>query len=216
MVRSKHGYPPKQGLYSPDFETEACGVGFVAKINGEKSFQVCPRRLQCWSRMKHRGACGFEENCGDGSTHARENNLGFTLPLLVIMQTEFSLLNTDPNKKKVSHSSDRCLLQAHLTRKCSKKQVYLLRKWQQIGLAQKIGGFTSAAYPVIRLFTRNVKNQYNFKVSFLIYNLRITGPILALVMVDFPTNTFPSLGESSSEQVYIVYKLHLITFSSDF
>lgn len=40
MVRPKHGYPPKQGLYSPDFETEACGVGFVAKINGEKSFQV--------------------------------------------------------------------------------------------------------------------------------------------------------------------------------
>lgn len=40
MVRSKHGYPPKQGLYSPDFETEACGVGFVAKINGEKSYQV--------------------------------------------------------------------------------------------------------------------------------------------------------------------------------
>jgi len=39
-VRSKHGYPPKQGLYSPDFETEACGVGFVAKINGEKSYQV--------------------------------------------------------------------------------------------------------------------------------------------------------------------------------
>lgn len=40
MVRPKHGYPPKQGLYSPDFEKEACGVGFVAKINGEKSFQV--------------------------------------------------------------------------------------------------------------------------------------------------------------------------------
>lgn len=40
MVLSKHGYPPKQGLYSPDLEREACGVGFVAKINGEKSHQV--------------------------------------------------------------------------------------------------------------------------------------------------------------------------------
>ena len=40
MVRSKHGYPAKQGLYSPEFEKEACGVGFVAKINGEKSHQV--------------------------------------------------------------------------------------------------------------------------------------------------------------------------------
>ena len=40
MVRSKHGYPPKQGLYSPEFEREACGVGFVAKINGEKSRKV--------------------------------------------------------------------------------------------------------------------------------------------------------------------------------
>lgn len=40
MVRSKHGYPSKQGLYSPDLEKEACGVGFVAKINGERSYQV--------------------------------------------------------------------------------------------------------------------------------------------------------------------------------
>lgn len=39
-MRSKHGYPPKQGLYSPEFEREACGVGFVAKINGEKSRKV--------------------------------------------------------------------------------------------------------------------------------------------------------------------------------
>ena len=41
MVRPKERYPPKQGLYSPEFEKEACGVGFVAKINGEKSNQVC-------------------------------------------------------------------------------------------------------------------------------------------------------------------------------
>ena len=39
-VVPKLGYLPKQGLYSPDFEKKACGVGFVAKVNGEKSFQV--------------------------------------------------------------------------------------------------------------------------------------------------------------------------------
>ena len=40
MVLSKEGYPPKQGLYSPEYEKDACGVGFVVKINGERTSQV--------------------------------------------------------------------------------------------------------------------------------------------------------------------------------
>ena len=40
MVLNSHGYPPKQGLYLPEFETAACGVGFVVKIDGQRSHQV--------------------------------------------------------------------------------------------------------------------------------------------------------------------------------
>ncbi|KAL9969477.1 hypothetical protein ACROYT_G021697 [Oculina patagonica] len=113
MVRPKHGYPPKQGLYSPDFETEACGVGFVAKINGEKSFQVLSEALTVLERMKHRGAVGCEENCGDGAgvmtgiPHAfyeqviQEEKLGFTLPIAGDYATGIFFIDTDPNKAKV-------------------------------------------------------------------------------------------------------------------
>ncbi len=34
---SANGLPPKQGLYDPRFEHDACGVGFVVNIKGEKS-----------------------------------------------------------------------------------------------------------------------------------------------------------------------------------
>jgi glutamate synthase domain-containing protein 1 len=40
MVLSQCGYPPKQGLYSPDLEKDACGLGFIVKINGESSNKV--------------------------------------------------------------------------------------------------------------------------------------------------------------------------------
>ena len=40
MVLNSYNYPPKQGLYLPEFETAACGVGFVVKIDGQRSHQV--------------------------------------------------------------------------------------------------------------------------------------------------------------------------------
>jgi hypothetical protein len=38
------GLPPKQGLYDPQFEKDACGVGFVVNIKGQKSHKMCARR----------------------------------------------------------------------------------------------------------------------------------------------------------------------------
>lgn len=37
------GLPPKQGLYDPQFEKDACGVGFVVNIKGEKSHKSYAR-----------------------------------------------------------------------------------------------------------------------------------------------------------------------------
>lgn len=36
-----YGLPPKQGLYDPSFEKDACGVGFVVSIDGIRSSKVC-------------------------------------------------------------------------------------------------------------------------------------------------------------------------------
>lgn len=58
---------PEQGLYNPDFEHDACGVGFVAHIKGQKSHQQVKDALTMLENMEHRGACGCDPESGDGA-----------------------------------------------------------------------------------------------------------------------------------------------------
>ena len=55
------------GLYDPQFEHDACGIGFVASIKGYKSHQHISDALTILENMEHRGACGCEANTGDGA-----------------------------------------------------------------------------------------------------------------------------------------------------
>jgi len=61
------GPPPKQGLYDPQFEKDACGVGFVVNMKGRKSHSLVEQALQILVNLDHRGACGCEANTGDGA-----------------------------------------------------------------------------------------------------------------------------------------------------
>lgn len=55
------------GLYRPEFERDACGIGFVANIKSNKSHQIVSDALTILENMEHRGACGCENNTGDGA-----------------------------------------------------------------------------------------------------------------------------------------------------
>ena len=61
------GLPPKQGLYDPQFEHDACGVGFVVDIKGRPSNQIIRQALTVLLNLTHRGATGAEPNTGDGA-----------------------------------------------------------------------------------------------------------------------------------------------------
>src|SRR5882724_5147049 len=61
------GPPAAQGLYDPQFEHEACGVGFVVNIKGRKSHAIIQQALEVLLNLDHRGACGYEANTGDGA-----------------------------------------------------------------------------------------------------------------------------------------------------
>jgi len=83
--------PAAQGLYDPANEHDACGVGFVAHIKGEKSHSIVQQGLEVLDNLTHRGATGFDPILGDGAgillqipddffrIHA---DLGFELPKL--------------------------------------------------------------------------------------------------------------------------------------
>jgi glutamate synthase domain-containing protein 2/glutamate synthase domain-containing protein 1/glutamate synthase domain-containing protein 3 len=61
------GFPRKQGLYDPQFEKDSCGVGFVAHIKGQKSYDIVLQGLDLLKHMEHRGACGSDPLTGDGA-----------------------------------------------------------------------------------------------------------------------------------------------------
>ena len=56
-----------QGLYDPSNEHDACGVGFVAHIKGNKSHSIVEQGLLILENLDHRGAVGADELMGDGA-----------------------------------------------------------------------------------------------------------------------------------------------------
>lgn len=79
-----------KGLYDARFEHDSCGIGFVANLKGNKSHDSITNALTILENMEHRGACGWENNTGDGAGILLQipheflfeecSALGFTLP----------------------------------------------------------------------------------------------------------------------------------------
>ncbi len=67
MKQKRIHLPEAQGLYDPEQERDACGVGFIAHIKGVPSHQNVLDADTILRNMDHRGACGCEPNTGDGS-----------------------------------------------------------------------------------------------------------------------------------------------------
>ncbi|HWU03698.1 MAG TPA: glutamate synthase large subunit, partial [Novosphingobium sp.] len=61
------GFPEPQGLYDPRNEHDACGVGFVAHIKGQKSHAIITQALEILKNIDHRGAVGADPLLGDGA-----------------------------------------------------------------------------------------------------------------------------------------------------
>ncbi len=62
-----HGLSEAQGLYQPSKEHDACGLGLVANINGERSHQIVQDSLKVLLNLEHRGAVGADPLAGDGA-----------------------------------------------------------------------------------------------------------------------------------------------------
>jgi glutamate synthase (NADPH/NADH) large chain len=59
--------PAAQGLYDPRFEHDACGVAFVADLQGRASHRIIEQALIALHNLDHRGAAGAEPSSGDGA-----------------------------------------------------------------------------------------------------------------------------------------------------
>jgi glutamate synthase domain-containing protein 2/glutamate synthase domain-containing protein 1/glutamate synthase domain-containing protein 3 len=60
-------FPPAQGLYAPDQERDACGVGFICNLNGQASHSIIHQAMEILVRLTHRGAESADNRTGDGA-----------------------------------------------------------------------------------------------------------------------------------------------------
>lgn len=59
--------PKAQGLYRPDFEHDACGIGLYAHIKGVKTHAIVEKGLEMLTKLDHRGGKGRDSSTGDGA-----------------------------------------------------------------------------------------------------------------------------------------------------
>lgn len=59
--------PARQGLYDPANEHDACGVGFIVNIKGQKNHHIIQQGLEILTNLTHRGAVGADPLAGDGA-----------------------------------------------------------------------------------------------------------------------------------------------------
>ena len=67
MPSIRTSLPKAQGLYDPQHEHDACGVGFVVQMKGSKSHDIVQQGLTVLINLDHRGAVGAEPTTGDGA-----------------------------------------------------------------------------------------------------------------------------------------------------
>lgn len=80
----------EKGLYSSAYEHDACGVGMVVNIHGNKSHELVDNALKVLENMRHRGAEGADNKTGDGAG------------IMLQIPHEFILLQGIPVPEKVN------------------------------------------------------------------------------------------------------------------
>jgi len=64
---SPGAFPPKQGMYNPAFEKDACGLAMVATLRGTAGHDIIELALTALRNLEHRGAIGSDAGTGDGA-----------------------------------------------------------------------------------------------------------------------------------------------------
>ena len=105
-------FPPQRiGLYDSRYEHDACGMGFIVDLKGEKSHGIVRQGIEILINLTHRGACGCDPLTGDGAGiliqiphefFAREcAALGFSLPEAGAYGVGMMFLPVEPQQRLI-------------------------------------------------------------------------------------------------------------------
>ena len=196
----------KQGLYDPQFEHDACGVGLVANIKGVKSHSIITRGLEALVNLGHRGACGADPETGDGAgilvqmPHEffiqRCADLGISLPDYGHYGVGMVFLPRGSAQRQACQRTIQRVVE-------QEGQVFL--GWRDVPVASdSIGSRAASVQPVIRQFfvgrSADLKDQSHFELKLYIIRRQIEKAVAGTGMEDEGDFYISSL--SSNRVVY--------------
>lgn len=164
---TSYGLPPKQALYDPAFEKDACGVGYVVSIDGIRSNQVLRDAQIMIERMEHRGGTSGDNDTGDGAgiltgmphefyNAAFKSSCGSDLPPLGHYATGLIFLDQEKAKAEA--------VEQHFNTLVEESNLKLLC-WRTVPTDNRfIGPFAKQNEPLIRqvFVTSDVKDPVEF------------------------------------------------------
>ena len=135
----------KKLMYLPEFEHAACGMGFIAQVDGHASHEIVEKALTMLQRMNHRGCTGAEPDTGDGAG------------ILMAMPDAFFRDEMHRYELTLPAQGDYAVAQLFWPHDAEEKAAMLKAVVSQIDEA----GFPVLWTPMFRLFTKTVVPRLN-------------------------------------------------------
>ena len=162
----------KTGLYDPSYEHDACGVGMLVSLKGDKTHQLVDNALTVLENMQHRGAQGADHKSGDGAG------------ILVQIPHEFILLQGIPVPERLKYGTGLVFLpkekakgEAYLSiiREEAEKSGLELSHVREVPVNSKILGETSRRSEphTVQIFITGTKDASHFETELYLLRKRV-------------------------------------------
>jgi len=211
--------PAKQGLYDPAHEHDACGVGFIAHIKGQKSHHIVQQGLQLLKNLTHRGATGYDPKLGDGAgiliqlpdafLRKETAKLNITLPAVGSYACGMVFLPQSGNGRVACES---------VVARVIHEEGQALLGWRDVPRDNSdIAAAARAVEPVMRqvFIGSNVADQNAFERKLFVIRKRIEHAVRALRLEDAAQFYIPSLSSRTINYKGMLLAEEVGTYYSD-
>jgi glutamate synthase (NADPH/NADH) large chain len=193
------GIPEAQGLYSPLYEKDNCGIGLVANIKGIKSHDVVKNGIHVLEKIEHRGAVGADPTTGDGAgillqlPHKFFTKVVDNLPEFSEYGVGMMFFPQNENSRKVCKETIENIV---------KNEGFEIITWREVPVDTKeVGKTAELTRPYIKqLFIKN-NGSTNFELKLYILRKQIENAIKELEIEEKEYFYIPSMSSKT-----IVYK----------
>lgn len=203
---SMAGCPSPEGLYHPEQEKDACGVGFICNMDGRKNHTMIQQALDILYKLTHRGACSCDNRTGDGAglqiqiPHTfLQKVTDFELPEPGAYATGLVFFMKDKDQREICRN--------HFERIVADEGQHLLG-WRELPVNRDVLGPVAASNEphieqifIQRSDSEALKDSRNFERELYLIRKRVENAVLSEALPDGVDFYIPTLSSNT-----IIYK----------